>query len=78
MKTKTTIILAAGIFLALGIGGAMAQSEVPADAGYGGQQPAVKNVRSQVQSGSSDTDTVRSGAHAIPFEGDYGDLANPG
>jgi hypothetical protein len=58
----------------------MAQSEVPAGAGnfVGGQQAAPKTVSAPVQAGSSDTDTLRTGAHTLPFNGDFSDLANPG
>ena len=32
----------------------------------------------RIQAGSSDLSVVRSRAHVVPFNGDYGDLANSG
>jgi hypothetical protein len=78
MNTTKTVILAARLFLALGVGSAMAQSEVPADAGVVAAGPQTTIVSPRVQAGSSDMGAVRSGAHNLPFSGDFGDLANPG
>jgi hypothetical protein len=78
MTNTKTLMLAALTALTLGVGTAMAQSEVPAGAGnwIGGPQVAPR-ILNQVQSGSSDVE--RSGAgHVLPFSGNYGDLANPG
>jgi hypothetical protein len=69
--------------LSLGAGAAMAQSEVPSApraiylSGQNQATPVSINTWSdRVQSGSSDA--ARAGAHSVPFNGDYGDLANPG
>jgi hypothetical protein len=80
MKTTTTLILAGRLFMALGVGTAIAQSEISAGAGnfIDGHQAAPMIIKSQDQAGSSDADAVRSGAHVLPFNGDYGNLANPG
>jgi hypothetical protein len=85
-KTINPLILAAFGMLALGVGAAMAQPEggslPPSFYGVGNaqswnSQPATANTR-PVQAGSSDTDaTKRLGNHVLPFNGDYGDLANP-
>jgi len=85
MNTKT-LMLAAVTALTLGVGSAMAQSEVPggAEGAYYAQQrqAAPQTVtnwsnQSQVQSGSSEVEAPRAG-HVLPFNGDFGDLANPG
>jgi hypothetical protein len=84
MKTTATLTLAARLLLSLGTGTAMAQSEIPSapPAVYvSGQHqvaaPQTNNTwQGRVQSGSSDT--ARSGAHSVPFDGDYSTLANPG
>jgi len=77
-------MLAAVTALTLGVGSAMAQSEVPAGAGnYNGGRQAVPAIvtdwsnQGQAQSGSSDIDAPRN-SHVLPFNGDFGDLANPG
>lgn len=79
-RTFTFVTLAT---MALGIGSAMAQSESASmPTGFYGvvhvptwsHQPAVPRV----QAGSSDADAVRSGAHGLLFNGDYGTIANPG
>jgi hypothetical protein len=81
MKTTTTLILTAGIFLSLGMGAAMAHGLGPGgrDGAYF-QRPAAPNVlylaSGLVRSGSSDAG--RCGAHVVPFRGNYGTLANPG
>jgi hypothetical protein len=83
MTNAKTFILAAVAALTIGAGSAMAQSEVPAQgAPYWTPQRQAQALRaaearnpSLVQSGSSD---VARGSHAVPFNGDYGDLANPG
>jgi hypothetical protein len=80
MNTTKTVLLAALTALSLGMGSAMAQSEVPAGAGneVGGHQAAPRIVSTRVQAGTSDMGTVRSGGHILPFNGDFSDLANPG
>ena len=80
MNTKT-LMLAAVTALSLGANAAMAQSEVPSAAPmtYVSGQVAPRTVNTwsgRVQSGSSDVG--RLGAHSVPFNGDYSDLANPG
>jgi hypothetical protein len=82
MSTTKTLALAALAALSLGIGSAMAQEggSMPADF-YGVlNAPAGthKIIAPCIQAGSPDVDAVRSGAHVLPFNGDYGDLANPG
>jgi hypothetical protein len=83
MNTKT-LMLAAVTALTLGVGTAMAQSEVPggAEGAYYAQQrqaaPKIVNSwQGQVQSGSSDVGASRN-SHALPFNGDFGNLASPG
>jgi hypothetical protein len=65
--------------LSLGVGTAMAQSYGPSDLGYLSAAPkAVQQtplVKQQVPAGSSDMGRV---GHVMPFNGDFGDLANPG
>jgi hypothetical protein len=58
----------------------MAQSEVaPEGVGViGGHVAAPTIARTQVQLGSSDKQTVRTGAHTVPFNSDYGNLGNSG
>jgi hypothetical protein len=66
----------------------MAQSEGPSMSTdfYGlintstrGEMMVTAPTSNPLQSGSSDTDPVRPGtSHALPFKGDYGNLANPG
>jgi hypothetical protein len=83
MNTTKTLALAALAALSLGIGSAMAQSEgasMPTDF-YGVVNAPTeihKVATTRIQAGSSDANVVRSGAHVLPFSGDYGNLANPG
>jgi hypothetical protein len=83
MKTAITLMLAARILVSFGMGTAMAQSEVPSaplEVYFSGQHQAAPQTNNtwqgRVQSGSSDA--ARPGAHSVPFNGDYSDLANPG
>jgi hypothetical protein len=86
MNTIRNLMLAAVAALTLGAGTAMAQSQVPSsnEGAYFIQQrqtaPRLLNGwAAPVQSGSSDVETPRSGiGHVLPFNRDYGDLANPG
>jgi hypothetical protein len=86
MNTIRNLMLAAVAALSLGVGTAMAQSQVPSsnEGAYFTQQrltaPKILNGwAGPVQSGSSDVETPRSGiGHVLPFNGNYGDLANPG
>ena len=87
MNTAKTLALGALAALSIGIGSAMAQSEGPSMSPEFYRASGVSTQRDEVtipaavpvQSGSSDTDTVRpQNSHALPFNGDYGDLANPG
>ena len=85
MYTTKTLMLAAVTILTLGSGAAMAQNESPSDAGraqVSQQQTAPKpttnlwgRIEARVQAGASD---IEHGSHVVPFNGDYGDLANPG
>jgi hypothetical protein len=88
MNTTKTLMLAAATALTLGAGAAMAQSQVPsgAEGAYMSQQrPAAPKTanntwgrfEARVQAGASDIEHAHVG-HALPFNGDYGDLANPG
>ena len=86
MDNTKTLALAALAALSLGIGSAMAQSEVPGGAtiDYWGAKVVATHqasapISKKVQAGSSDIGTAKSGiGHFLPFNGDYGDLANPG
>ena len=86
MNTTRNLMLAAVAALSLGVGTAMAQSQVPSsnEGAYFTQQrqaaPKIMNGwAGPVQSGSSDVETPRPGiGHVLPFNGNYGDLANPG
>jgi len=86
MNTTRNLLLAAVAALSLGAGAAMAQSQVPSsnEGAYFPQQhqaaPKILNGwAGPVQSGSSDIETPRSGfGHVLPFNGNYGVLANPG
>ena len=84
MTIAKRLMISAVTSLALGVGTAMAQ-----EGGQDYQTPywtqarqidvlRVAQARSnaQVQAGSSDVE--RSGAHVLPFNGDFSDLANPG
>jgi hypothetical protein len=83
MNTTKTLALGALAALSIGIGSAMAQSEgalttsdlIRATTGsVWNEQEATP-----VQAGSSDANMIRhESSHAVPFNGDYGDLANPG
>jgi hypothetical protein len=88
MNTTKTLMLAAVTALTLGAGAAMAQSEVPSDtegAYFAQQRQAAPKtttnwlgrVESRIQAGASDVEHAHVG-HVLPFNGDYGDLANPG
>jgi hypothetical protein len=88
MHTTKTLMLAAVAALTLSAGAAMAQSEVPssAEGAYMSQQrpaaPKTANTgwgrfEARVQAGASDIEHAHVG-HVLPFNGDYGDLANPG
>ena len=86
MNTSKTLALAALAALSLGIGSAMAQSEVPGGATidyWGAKAIATRQaqapVSNKVQAGSSDMDTMRSGiGHELPFNFNFTTLANPG
>jgi hypothetical protein len=76
MNTTKTLMLAAVAALTLGLGTAMAQSEVPSAAEatfFSGQHQAAPKVVND-GAGSSDVET-RGGA---PVNFDYSTLANPG
>ncbi len=80
MNVTKTLMLAVVSALSIGVGSAMAQSEVPAGAGNFWQIPSLNQQQPQIktgrfQAGSSD---VARGGHALPFDVDYGTLANPG
>jgi hypothetical protein len=83
MNTTKTLALGTLAALSIGIGSAMAQSEGPSmsadlyraitESQWGNQ------AATPVQAGSSDTNMIQpENSHALPFNGDYGDLANPG
>jgi hypothetical protein len=78
-------MLAAFATLSLAALPAMAQSpnpseptdySYPANPTWSNQTPPPNGKRPQA--GSSDDFGRRSGSHVLPFNGDYGDLANPG
>jgi hypothetical protein len=81
------LMLAAASAMAFGIGSAMAQSQVPssAEGAYFSQPQAqqqgapktAKGFWGRIGAGASDIEHAHVG-HALPFNGDYGDLANPG
>jgi len=88
MTNTRTLMLAAVTALTLGTGAAMAQSEVPsgAEGAYLSQQRQAApktagnlwgRIEGRVQAGASDIEHAHVG-HALPFNGDYSDLANPG
>ena len=87
MNTTRMLMLAAVAALTIGAGTAMAQ-EGSTDPGVpywtlARQAQALKVAQARenarVQAGSSDVGTARSRiGHELPFNGDYGDLANPG
>ena len=77
MTNAKTLMLAAVAALTIGAGSAMAQT-VPSRTGNFWQIPSLNQPRvnhDRIQAGSSD---VERGSHMLPFNGDYGDLANPG
>jgi hypothetical protein len=80
MTNAKTLILAAAAALTLGAGSAMAQSQAAGGAGDFWQIPSLNQPpridEGRVQAGSSDLG--RNGSHTLPFNGAFGDLANPG
>ena len=80
MKITKTVILAGFTALALGVGTAMAQSEMPiGQNAY--QGPRTWTTIDQVQSGAPDVNSVQYGVsvQTEPFRAnDYGNMANPG
>ena len=88
MTNTKTLMLAAVTALSLGMGTAMAQDESNGDPGVpywtlSRQADALHQMETRnanhVQAGSSDTGMLKSGiGHVLPFNGDYGDAANPG
>ena len=82
MNTTRTFMLAGLAALSLGIGSAMAQTEMPAtNSGSWTDNAATPNSVTlvHVQSGSPDLYAVGYGVSGAPrFRGDYGTLANPG
>ena len=72
MNNTRNLMLAAVAALSLGVGTAMAQSQVPSsnEGTYYSQPPTVTN--SQVQAGASDVET----GYQVAW--DYSTLANPG
>jgi len=87
MNTTKTLMLAAVAALTIGAGAAMAQ-EGSTDPGVpywtlARQAQALKVAQARgnarVQAGSSDVGAAKTGiGHVLPFNGNYGDLANPG
>ena len=82
MTNAKTLMVAAATALTLGVGTAMAQSEVPSSAAgdyFAGQrQAAVRtapNRWSRIQAGASDIKPGHVG-RVLPFNGDYTRLAN--
>jgi len=84
MTNAKTLMLAAATALTLGVGTAMAQSEVPSGVAgdyFAGQRQAAPrtaaNPWTRLQAGASD---IKSGhvGHVVPFNGEYTRLANPG
>lgn len=82
MKTMKSLMLAAMAVVSLGVGTAMAQEGGALSPDFYGvvKTPGQSQqaVIPAVQAGSSDVDMPRSGAHFLPFNGNYGTLANPG
>jgi hypothetical protein len=82
MNKTTTLALAVLTALSLGIGSAMAQEGGSMPAEFYGVVNAPTGIHKaatpRIQAGSSDVGAVRSRAHVVPFNGDYGDLANSG
>ena len=82
MNTTKTFMLAGLAALSLGIGSAMAQTEMPATnsgSWTGNATPPDSVTVVHVQSGSSEPYAVGFGVSGAPqFRGDYSTLANPG
>jgi hypothetical protein len=77
MKTTATLVLAAVTALSLGFGSAMAQNQTPSAAQgayFSGQRQAAPKIVDE-GSGSSDVDTIHSGARP---HFDYSTLGDPG
>ena len=90
MTITKRLMLSAVTTFALGVGTAMAQSQVPgaAEGAYFSQpqtqqqtqQAAPKTAKGfwgRIEAGASDIEHGHVG-HTLPFNGDYSDLANPG
>ena len=76
MTITKRLMISAVTSLALGVGTAMAQA--PQQTQQTQQQVAPKtNIWSRIQTGASDIEHGPRG-HVLPFNGDFGDLANPG
>ena len=88
MTNTKTLMLAAVTALSLGMGTAMAQEGSQGNPGVpywtlSRQADALHQMEARnagrIQAGSSDTGMLKSGmGHVLPFNGDYGDAANPG
>jgi len=86
MTDTKALMLAAATVLSLGFGSAYAQTAVPTStvpedswsAQPGATPPGTVRNPTTIQSGASDMGAVRTNPYALPFNGDYGDLANPG
>jgi hypothetical protein len=84
MKAMKPLMLAAFATVSLAAVSAMAQGQNPSEPTNNSwpanptwsNQAAPPNA-TRVQAGSSDPYGRRSGSHVLPFNGDYGDLANP-
>ncbi|MGD0434702.1 MAG: hypothetical protein ABSA58_26800 [Acetobacteraceae bacterium] len=83
MNTTKTLMLAAVTALTLGVGTAMAQSQVLSNAevtSVSQQQTAPKpasDLWGRIEAGASDIEHAHV-SHVLPFNGDYSDLANAG
>jgi hypothetical protein len=84
MTNAKTLMLAAATALTLGVGTAMAQSEVPSGVAgdyFAGQRQAAPTTAPspwiRIQAGASDIKSRHVG-HVLPFNGEYTRLANPG
>jgi hypothetical protein len=83
MTIARKLMISAATSLALGVGTAMAQVPSAAEGAYYSHQaaPRIQNGwAGPVQSGSSDVEPATQWryGHIVPFNSDYGDLANPG
>jgi hypothetical protein len=82
MKTMKSLMLAGLTVVSLGVGAAMAQEGGALSPDFYGvvKTPALSHqwASPAVQAGSSDVDMPRSGAHVLPFSGNFTTLANPG